>query len=47
MTSSKYSDISGSLKSLDDNERKIYSKNDLNNHLNDIKNVLRDKERGN
>jgi len=45
MTSSKYNDISGSMKSIDDNERKIYSKNDLNNHLNDIKNVLRDKER--
>ena len=38
--------ISGSLKSLDDNDKKIYSKNDLNNHLNEIKSVLKDKERG-
>ncbi|ORX51806.1 hypothetical protein BCR36DRAFT_582846 [Piromyces finnis] len=47
MTSSgkDLNDSSDSLKSLDENERKIYSKNDLNNHLNDIKNVLRDKER--
>jgi len=38
-------DISGSWKSLDDNDKKIYSKNDLNNHLNEIKSVLKDKER--
>lgn len=38
-------EMSDSLKSLDDNDKKIYSKNDLNNHLNEIKNVLRDKER--
>jgi len=35
-----------SLKSIEDNDKKIYSKNDLNNHLNEIKSVLRDKERG-
>lgn len=34
-----------SLKSIEDNDKKIYSKNDLNNHLNEIKSVLRDKER--
>jgi len=48
MTSSR-NDISNirddSLKSIDDNDKKIYSKNDLNNRLNEIKNVLRDKER--
>jgi len=35
-----------SLKSGDDNDKKIYSKNDLNHHLDEIKTVLRDKERG-
>ncbi|KAG4088040.1 hypothetical protein H8356DRAFT_1085768 [Neocallimastix lanati (nom. inval.)] len=34
-----------SLKSGDDNDKKIYSKNDLNHHLDEIKTVLRDKER--
>lgn len=50
MTSSKNSlsdikKVNNSVYTNEDDE-KIYSRNDLNNHLNDIKNVLRDKERG-
>jgi len=38
--------LSVSMKSLNDNNRKIYSRNDLNIRLSEIQSALKEKERG-